>query len=430
MKFNKNIFFVLMLALVVTIGLSASISAKTELKLYTWEGSDGLKIQQEMGKLFEEQYDDIELDVQTPPGSSSDYLQKVLTQVAAGSPPDVFQIGDGDVSTFADQGRLTNLTPFIEGENGLNKDEFFAGPLAYGNYQDEYYAFPKDYSPLVMYYNKDHFDEAGLDYPDDTWTWDDFLNAANKLKKTSGNRVTRYGATFGNLAESRFMIPFIWSNNGDVMNEDATKASGYLDSENTIEAMERIVDLVKKYKVTPAKSSMEALGGGDQMFLSGRTSMYFHGIWPMRPRFDMKKDLNYGTAVLPMMERPASVLFWAGYAMFDSVENKEAAWEALKFFVSADAQEIMGETRMIANKEAAERLGALDDPKLKTFYKLASYAEVPFELKGGLGAKIGRDNFVKALEKIFYTDADVAETFKETAKLIDEKIAEEMAEEE
>ena len=77
-----------------------------------------------------------------------------------------------------------------------------------------------------MYYNKAIFDEAGIEYPNDDWTWEDFEAAARALTVKSGNRTTRYGATFGNLAETRFMIPFILSNNGDVMNP-RTRATGY-----------------------------------------------------------------------------------------------------------------------------------------------------------------------------------------------------------
>ena len=77
----------------------------------------------------------------------------------------------------------------------------------------------------------------------------------------------------------------------------------------------------------------------------------------------------------------------------------------------------MARTRMTANKQAAENVGgALDDPRLVTFYKLADYAEVPFDLKGTPEGVIGREYFVRALEEIFFTDADVREVFTRTAK--------------
>jgi multiple sugar transport system substrate-binding protein len=396
--------------------------ASAAITLYSWEGVDGISEQQQIAKNYMEANPGVEVIAQSPPGTSADYLQKVLTQVAAGSPPDIFQIGDGDVAPFAREGRLTNLTPFVTGANGINEDDFFAGPLEYGKYNGEFFAIPKDFSPLVLYYNKDFFDEAGIEYPSDEWTWDDFEAAAKALTQVSGNRVVRYGATFGNLAETRFMIPFILANNGDVMNPEATRATGYLDSDATIEAIQRIADLIRVDKVIPTKATMEALGGGDQMFVSGRTAMYFHGIWPMATKFE-PSGLNFGTAVLPKWKRHASVLFWAGYAMFDTVQDKEKAWDVLKYFTGPEGQTIMARTRMTANKQAAENVGALDDPRLVTFYKLADYAEVPFDLKGTPEGVIGREYFVRALEEIFFTDADVREVFTRTAKEIDDEIA-------
>ena len=419
-KFRRHSFLLVAL-LVAGLVIGTGVVSAARLTLYSWEGVDGIAEQQQIAENYMKENPGVELVAQSPPGTSSDYLQKVLTQVAAGSPPDVFQIGDGDVAPFAREGRITNLTPFVTGPNGIDPEDFLAGPLEYGKYNGEYYAIPKDFSPLVMYYNKTIFDEAGIEYPNDDWTWEDFEAAARALTVKSGNRTTRYGATFGNLAETRFMIPFILSNNGDVMNPEATRATGYLDSDATIEAIERIAGLIRE-GVIARKSSMEALGGGDQMFVSERTAMHFTGIWPMATQFE-PAGLDFGTAVLPAMERPASILFWAGYAMFDTVEDKELAWDVLKYFTGPEGQSIMARTRMTANKQAAENVGALNDERLVTFYKLADYAEVPFDLKGTPEGVIARDFFVRALEEIFYTDADVREVFTRTAREIDEEIA-------
>ena len=58
---------------------------------------------------------------------------------------------------------------------------YLPGLLEPGTVDGELYFLPKDYSTLAVYYNKTLFDEAGVEYPQDGWTWDDFLSAATTL---------------------------------------------------------------------------------------------------------------------------------------------------------------------------------------------------------------------------------------------------------
>ncbi len=383
---------------------------KSHLTVTTWETTRGLDDQRLIAEMFQERNPDVTVDVVSPPGN---YVERILTQTAGGNPPDVFQIGDVDVRRFGGEGRLVDLNSFIEADPDFDVDDFFGGAFEYGNVGGQQLALPKDYSPLVMFYNRGHFDEAGLDYPDETWHWDDLVEATQTIVDQG---LSRYGITFGNLLEDRHIEPFIWANNGAFSNDDGTQMTGYLDSPDTIEAMERIASLVFDRELTPDVSAAEALGGPRQLFYDGNTSVLFWGVWHMEAMDEA--GIDFGTAVLPKMERHASVLFWAGYSMFDAVEDRDTAWSLLKHYVSTDAQEIMGETRMTPNRHAAERLGQLDDPRMSTAYELADYAEVPFGLKGAAQANAVPD-LNEAFERIFLQQADIAETLRDTARAIE-----------
>ena len=124
-KFRRHSFLLVAL-LVAGLVIGTGVVSAARLTLYSWEGVDGIAEQQQIAENYMKENPGVELVAQSPPGTSSDYLQKVLTQVAAGSPPDVFQIGDGDVAPFAREGRITNLTPFVTGPNGIDPEDFLA----------------------------------------------------------------------------------------------------------------------------------------------------------------------------------------------------------------------------------------------------------------------------------------------------------------
>ena len=89
------------------------------------------------------------------------------------------QIGDDAVPMFV-KGRVLSLDSYIAGQDGLDTSIYLPGLLtrAGGTAQ---YLMPKDYSPVGVYFNKKLFDQFGVAYPQDGWTWDDMLAAAQAL---------------------------------------------------------------------------------------------------------------------------------------------------------------------------------------------------------------------------------------------------------
>ncbi|OYD15999.1 hypothetical protein CH333_04585, partial [candidate division WOR-3 bacterium JGI_Cruoil_03_44_89] len=103
--------------------------------------------------------------------------------IGGGTPPDVFYMGIEDFPVYVSGGSLMNLEPFLQEDTTWNAGEYYQVLLGGFRYRDSLYGIPKDWSPLVLYYNKNLFDEAGVSYPDENWTWDDFLDAAIKITK-------------------------------------------------------------------------------------------------------------------------------------------------------------------------------------------------------------------------------------------------------
>ena len=113
---------------------------------------------------FEAENPDIQ--VQLEPVGSGDYYARILTQIAAGDPPDLLQIGDDAVPMFVDKGAFVPLDDFIaSADYPLDTSIYLPGVLEPGKWKGSQYLLPKDFSPMAVYYNKKLFDEAGVAYP-------------------------------------------------------------------------------------------------------------------------------------------------------------------------------------------------------------------------------------------------------------------------
>src|SRR5690606_23390889 len=96
------------------------------------------------------------------------------------------------VPSYAATGVLEPLDSYIEASD-YNLEDYWPGLLESAMYDDSVYGLPRDIGLEVLYYNKDIFDEVGLEYPTEDWTWDDLLAAAEQLTVVeSSGRVSRY----------------------------------------------------------------------------------------------------------------------------------------------------------------------------------------------------------------------------------------------
>ncbi|NJN54528.1 MAG: extracellular solute-binding protein [Anaerolineae bacterium] len=129
---------------------------------------------------FMEKYPDIDIEVTHIP-SQGDYRTRLATDYAAGTPPDVSLMNYRHIAAFAAKDLLTPLTPYLDKSDLIQSDDFYPVAINAFTWQGELICLPQNISSLVVYYNQDLFDAAGLPYPADDWTWDDFLATAVTL---------------------------------------------------------------------------------------------------------------------------------------------------------------------------------------------------------------------------------------------------------
>jgi multiple sugar transport system substrate-binding protein len=337
---------------------AATAQGSGEIRVTSWESGDALKPWDNAIAGFEQAYPDIKVNFEPVPQG---YGDKLLANMAAGTAPDVYMVGDGDVAKFVGQGIVEPLDSYISGPDGFDlATTFFPSVAAFGQIGGQTYLLTKDYSPLVLYYNKDMFDAAGVAYPTADWTWDDLLSAAQKLT-TSDQWGIQIPDGWGDWLWTRGIVPIMAQNGAQMMSDDGKTAQGYLNSEAMVGAIQWYVDLFLKYKVAPTNADVSSFAGAD-LFTSGKVAMLWTGRWPLAS-YKAIDGFNFGTMGLPAGPvGKANTLCWSGFAINSASGNKDAAWTFMKYIAVGDGAKQFADYAFTAVQSIAEAQGLTTDP--------------------------------------------------------------------
>jgi multiple sugar transport system substrate-binding protein len=312
----------------------------TEISVSTWGAPDEKAVFDNLVADFESANKDIKVKVLHIP---DDYVGKMNTMLAGGTAPDVIFVPDGDFGRWVTAGLLTNLQGYID-ISGLDTDDMWESALTRYQYDGKYlgrgdiYALPKDIGPTVIYYNKELFDAEGVPYPsaDKPMTFDEFLETSKKLTKdTDGDGKTdQFG--MGPI----WWEGFVWSNGGEIFNEDKTEF--LLDEAAATEGLQFAADLGLVHNVVPDSRALQSMND-DQMFQTGRLAMKIQGRW-MVPTY-RKLDFDWDVAPMPAGKTGIST-GWSGsvgFAVNKQAESPDAAFKLVEYFAGPIGQEKMAE---------------------------------------------------------------------------------------
>jgi multiple sugar transport system substrate-binding protein len=264
----------------------------------------------------------------------SDYSQKVQTMIAGGTAPDIIQLSE-DVHSYSSKGQIISLNDFVAKDSLDLKARYgeTGGLTTAYSMNGDLYAMPDRGGALILYYNKDMFDAAGVSYPTKDWTWVEFLDATEKLTIRDGDTVTQYGFAAGGWWP--WWMSFIYMNGGAVLD-----ASGQpvVNSAEAVEAIQFYNDLVYKYQVAPSPEDYANLGTNspDPLFAQGKVAMSTTGFWGIGGL----KDATFNWDIAPLFKNKnnATVVFGSGLAISKDCKNPEAAWKLIEFLTSEEGQ--------------------------------------------------------------------------------------------
>lgn len=355
----------------------------TLVKVAFWGSPEKIEIITECIKDWEEYHPGIKVRFEhTPYGG---YVSKILTRIAGNAAPDIIATEVDYFVTFSTENVLHDLTPYIKNDPSFALTDFFPEVVDRFTRNNNVYAIPVDTAPFAcVFYNKDIFDQAGVAYPTDDWTWEDMLEKAQALMQhDEKGRVERYG--FYGWAWQNF----IYGNGANLVDDTRHPTRCTLDDPLALEGLQFYADLINKYKVMPTPVALSNAGMGvDYMFASGRLAMFLSGIWEA-PSF-RNYDFNWDVAMFPKNSRGIRRFGTggSGYAILESSEKKDAAWEVIKALTSQEAQRKIAQAGLaqparIAVAESEAFAGHPDPPANKGMLNKAIKYVVydPFHIK-------------------------------------------------
>ena len=281
---------------------------------------------------FEAAHPNIKVEIVAIP--FAEFANKLKIAIGAGTGPDVFTIDCTWIASFAELGAITPLDSFMT----LNiYNDFIPSAQRTITWKGHVWASPLDESSTAIFYNKRLFEEAGIEPPksvDEAWTWDEFLKVAKALTKdVDGDGQTDVWGVHLDYGVGEWVaylqMPWIWENGGEVLGENNTKASGYLNSQETVEALQFFRELFTLHKVAPLSWIPDPL-------VNGVVAMEIDGPWHAQYFDTVFPDFEYGIAPLPYKVKHASNCGSWNLAISSTCENKEAAWELVKWMTTGE----------------------------------------------------------------------------------------------
>lgn len=340
-----------------TIGTRSAL-AKTKV---TWAVSNSspseVQLVQKVVDQFKQKHPDFDISVLGYDPNT--YDQKLLSDVAAGTLPDIFVNADVYTKPFFDAGLTADLKPLAD-KSGFKLNDFDQTFLQLAEYKGKVGFLPRAADVVVTYYNKRMFDEAGVKYPDANWTYDDMLAAAEKLTKIAADgTVTQYGVT-ADYTWWAYWVPMVVAEGGKILSDDNKQA--VFNSPEGIKAWNVIfTGLKNKWFVPP--SVQTTMGSPYVPFASGKAAMTFT-IRGLTPSFrDQLKD-DWDVQLVPKGSADRkSGMGTMGYALSAHSKNVDAAWELLQY-TYGDGMKFFMESYLLV-------------PPIKSFYDDPAWRNLP-----------------------------------------------------
>jgi multiple sugar transport system substrate-binding protein len=319
-----------------TTGDTGAAPAQQDVTLTFWAnfGAAFNDIVDEFQERFESTHEGIRIDRQDL-GSWDEMREKTLTAFAAGTGPDVFRIAVFDTAMYATRDAVIPLDDFVDAAMG--KDVFIEGFMANVLYGGQMWAMPWKGSAVAFFWNKDLFQEAGLDPEQPPTTYDEIREYAAAITDIDNQRFG-FRVEYTDSAEGmNFFGPILYSFQTDLFDsaDPASVTRAAFNTSNGVEALQWVKDMIEAEVVTPPGMTIQ------NAQINGLIGMWLNGQWDVGNIARINPELNYGTAVLPDSPNgPGTTVTGGDHIAIASVSNHvNEAWE---FIAWANTPEVEG----------------------------------------------------------------------------------------
>lgn len=301
---------------------------KITLRHAPWQGAPSRPAQTAVVEEWNKTHPDVQVVEEVQPGEGSLY-EKLFIQAAANQLPDMsFMQGSSDYVAFVTKGLLLPIEEQIKKDRTFNaKERLQSRSKDVVEMLGHTWALPVESGTLVIFYNKNHFQEAGVAPPARGWTWDDLLDKARKLTRTGGD-TTRFGYGQGNGFGR--LEPWIVQNGARILDKVSFPTKAQLDAPEVIAALQYVHDLVWKHRVMPTAQMQPSAFQQATGLWQGDQSMRQEGIWLIP---DVAKNMKspWGIAPMPKGKVEAQQLQINVNVAFKTTKYPADCFEYLKF---------------------------------------------------------------------------------------------------
>ena len=331
----KKVFsIVCILAVLVIAGCKSNNISKIKIRFMDFVfNKEEMKRMDSAIKEFNRLHPGIEVNVEYTPGGT---VEKFFIETTAGVAPDVVCVNDTSYPALVEGKTIISLDSLIKEDKDFDISDFYPSALRYGRVGKEkgqLYVMPALTGTIIMYYNKDMFDEAKLAYPKDGWTWEEFRDDCKKLTKDKNRdgKIDQYALSGWELLA---WYPMILQNGGHIISEDGKKC--LLSEPKSIEALEFVKTLHTKDKVIVSTFEASGMTGMsyEAMMASGKVAMFCSDF----SIYKTFSNINWDIVSLPEKKGGRKVFHggcW-GYAISSQSKHQKEAWELIKHLVSKE----------------------------------------------------------------------------------------------
>lgn len=337
-----------------------------------------------------------------------DFNQRFTAAASANEAPDIVSMDLIYVPYYNSVGAFLDVTDRF---NGLEyKDTLNPAALNLGRWEDKVYALPFAVEGSVLFYNKGMFRDAGLDPERPPTNWDELLRYAQAM--TEGDR---YGYAFaGDAGALMFTVmPYIWANGGQWLNEEGTRAM--IDDPGTVASVQFFTDLIQRHKVAPQGTPAYTWDDFTNAFLQERAGMVVSGSFLIGLLRDDHPDLDYGTAMVVSRDGTAQSSFVGGdlVAIPASSRYPDDAWSFVQYLMSSDVQvEQFAKNGVLPNRsDFADNPYFAAEPAYAAFASALQVGYTPFTTKYNELL----NPFVAAMQEALGGDKPVEQAMKDGA---------------
>ena len=349
----------------------AKVSGKVE--FLAWGDTGDIASWETLQKTYLQKNPDVQLTVTPITDPGNNFYPKLQTSIAGGTPPQVASFQGWEWQVYADKGVLAPIDDLIK----RDKAEAAYPDLKSMNditiRKGKRYMVPMQLATMLMYYAKKPFLEAGVPFPTDDWTYDQFIDIARKLTNPAKKM-------WGIQPNNNWYRDIHWIRATGKTEFDSImdpKKAQFNQPEIAAVLQQVVVDWAYKDKIAPTSADMT---GGANQIQTGNTAMRYDGPWffpsmNSQKLRDDKKNVEFDVVLMPKQadgSRPHRG--WAEGIAVLKTNNIEGGWSLANYFSGEEGQKIY----------------ATNTGRIPSIQKLVNDWWIPTVADAGFGVKNGK----------------------------------------